>query len=391
MYKFISYILAAIMLCSITFAQPPAALTPPGLVSPVISKDGIVTFRLFAPLAQKVTIQGDWQANSGNIVMKKDTGGTWIHTTGKLPSDFYGYSFIVDSIRITDPANAYAYRGVGNLSSLFIVNGGNGDYFSVKDVPHGDVTRIWYPSAMYKTDLRLTVYTPPGYSNSKKKYPVLYLLHGSGGDEDSWVAFGRVPYILDNLIAEGKIEPMMVVMPNGNPMKAAAGETEENFSFRPIPSQFMPNFADGSYEGSFNEIVHYIDSRFHTKAEKAGRAIAGFSMGGYHSLLISANHPDLFDYVGLFSPGTPASRALDSTRAAYQNLDAKFTAQRNKGYKLYWMAIGNSDFLHGGMQIHRKRLDKLQFPYTYVESEGGHTWSNWRSYMLQFTPLLFRK
>lgn len=391
MIKKIVTALLVTLVCTVVFAQQNVNLRQANIASPIVNADGTVTFRLYAPLARTVTVQGDWERNSGRGQMKKDTSELWTYTTSKLPSDFYGYAFIVDSIRMPDPSNAHAYRSVAELFSLFIINGGNGDYYSVNDVAHGTLIRMWYPSTEYKTDRRLTVYTPPGYENSQKKYSVLYLLHGSGGDEEGWVEFGRAPYILDNLIAQGKIEPMIVVMPNGNPKQAAAGETKENFNYRPILSQFMPNFADGSYEESFNEIVRFIDSRFRTRAEKAGRAIAGLSMGGYHSLLISANHPDLFDYVGLFSPGTPASRPLDSTRRAYKNLDEKFSLQKKKGYKLYWIGIGNTDFLYGGMQTHRKRLDKLQFPYTYVESEGGHTWSNWRKYMLQFAPLLFRK
>ncbi len=362
------------------------------IVSPVVSEDGTVTFKLKAPLAKYVNVRGDWEANGGMGQMTKDTNGIWNYTTVKLPSGLYFYSFEVDSVRIVDPSNAFSYRDVGNLFSLFIVGKGNGDMYSVNNVPHGNVSSIWYPSTQYKTERRLTVYTPPGYEASKSKYPVLYLLHGSGGDEGAWVTLGRVPNIIDNLIAQRKIEPMIVVMPNGNPSKQAApGETSENYNYRPAMSQFLPNFADGSYEQSFNEIVNFIDSRYKTKAQKSQRAIAGLSMGGFHSLLISANHPDLFDYVGLFSPGTPASRALDTTRTAYKNLEAKYTNQKKKGYKLYWIAIGKTDFLYNGMQAHRKKLDELAFPYTYVESERGHIWSNWRAYMLQFTPLLFKE
>ncbi|MBX2891000.1 MAG: DUF4440 domain-containing protein [Saprospiraceae bacterium] len=388
----ISTALLATLICSISFAQQNVGFRQANLVSPIVNEGGTVTFKLRAPLAQTVTVQGDWEANGGAGQMVKGSDGIWSYTTGKLSSDLYLYSFLVDSVRMLDPSNAFSCRDVGNLFSLLIVNGGNGDFYSVNDVPHGAVERIWYPSGQYKTERRLTVYTPPGYENSTNKYPVLYLLHGSGGDEEAWVTLGRVPHIMDNLIAQGKIEPMMVVMPNGNPGKQAApGETSENYGYRPVMSQFLPNFADGSYEQSFDEIVKFIDARFRTRAEKAGRAVAGLSMGGFHSLLISANHPDLFDYVGLFSPGTPSSRALDSTRLAYQNLDKKFALQKDKGFKLYWIAIGKTDFLYNPMQDHRKRLDKLQFPYTYVESERGHIWSNWRNYMLQFTPQLFKQ
>lgn len=390
--KQIATALIAILICSLSFAQQNVGFRQMNIVSPVVNENGAVTFRLFAPLARYATVRGDWEANGGIGEMTKDTGGVWMYTTEKLPSDLYMYSFIVDSVRMLDPVNAFSYRDVGNLFSIFIVNHGNGDYYSVNDVPHGNVAGVWYPSPQYKTERRLTIYTPPGYDNNKNKYPVLYLLHGSGGDEEAWVTLGRVPQIMDNLIAEGKIKPMIVVMPNGNPSKQAApGETKENFSYRPTMSQFLPNFADGSYEISFDEIVKFVDSRFRTKAEKSQRAVAGLSMGGFHSLLISANHPDLFDYVGLFSPGTPSNRMLDSTKSAYQNLDEKFITQKNKGFKLYWIGIGKTDFLYQSMQEFRKRLDKLNFRYTYVESERGHIWSNWRAYMLQFTPLLFRK
>lgn len=390
--KQIATALIAILICSLSFAQQNVGFRQMNIVSPVVNENGTVTFRLFAPLAKSATLRGDWEANGGIGQMTKDTGGVWMYTTEKLPSDLYMYSFIVDSVRMLDPVNAFSYRDVGNLFSIFIVNQGNGDYYSVNDVPHGNVAGVWYPSPEYKTERRLTIYTPPGYDNNKNKYPVLYLLHGSGGDEEAWVTLGRVPQIMDNLIAERKIKPMIVVMPNGNPSKQAApGETKENFSYRPTMSQFLPNFADGSYEISFDEIVKFVDSRFRTKAEKSQRAVAGLSMGGFHSLLISANHPDLFDYVGLFSPGTPSGRMLDSTKSAYQNLDGKFTLQKKKAYKLYWIAIGKTDFLYESMQAHRKRLDSLQFPYTYFESERGHIWSNWRNYMLQFTPMLFRE
>lgn len=383
--------LAAILFCFTAATAQQNVGFRGSIVSPVVSEDGTLTFKLKAPLAKYVNVRGDWEANGGIGQMTKDANGIWTYVTGKLSSDLYMYSFEVDSVRIIDPSNAFSYRDVGNLFSLAIVGKGNGDSYSVNNVPHGNISSVWYPSTQYKTERRLTVYTPPGYESGKSKYPVLYLLHGSGGDEESWVTLGRVPAVIDNLIAQNKIVPMIVVMPNGNPSKQAApGETSENYNYRPTMSQFLPNFADGSYEQSFNEIVNFVDSRYRTKAQKSQRAIAGLSMGGFHSLLISANHPDTFDYVGLFSPGTPSSRALDTTRTAYKNLEAKYATQKKKGYKLYWIGIGKTDFLYNGMQTHRKKLDKLQFPYTYVESERGHIWSNWRAYMLQFTPLLFK-
>lgn len=390
--KIVSAALLASFMYSFVPGQQNVTFRQANITSPIVNDDGTVTFLLRAPLAQNVTVHGDWEANGGLGQMKKDTGGIWTYTTGKLPSDLYMYSFEVDSVRILDPTNSFSYRDVGNLFSLFIINQGKGDYYSVNNVAHGNVSGIWYSSKQYQTQRKLTVYTPPGYDNSKNKYPVLYLLHGSGGDEQAWITLGRIPNIMDNMIAQGKIVPMIVVMPNGNPSKQAApGETKENFSYRPVMSHLLPDFGNGSYEMSFNEIVNFIDSRFRTMPEKSKRAVAGLSMGGFHSMIISADHPDLFDYVGLFSPATPTSRFMDSTRSAYQHLDEKFVLQKKKGFKLYWIAIGKTDFLYDAVKTHRMNLDKLQFPYTYVESERGHIWSNWRSYMLQFTPLLFRK
>ncbi|RYY62385.1 MAG: esterase [Chitinophagaceae bacterium] len=385
-------IVSSILLLSATAnGQQNVGFRQTAIRSPFVNETGTVTFRLRAPLARTVSVKGDWESGNGTGIMTKDTAGIWTYTTGKLPSDLYMYAFMVDSVRILDPANAFSYRDVGNLFSLFIIDGGNGDLYSVKDVPHGNMSSIWYQSAQYKVERRLTVYTPPGYEEGKEKFPVLYLLHGSGGDEEAWPTLGRVSEIMDNLLAQGKIVPMIVVMPNGNPSKQAApGETSENYNYLPVMSNNLPRSGDGSYEFSFPEIVNFIDHRYRTKAEKSKRAVAGLSMGGFHSLLISANHPDLFDYVGLFSPGTPSSRSLDSTRPAYANLDQKFALQKKKGVKLYWIAIGSTDFLYDGLQNFRKRFDKIQFPYTYYESSRGHIWSNWRMYMLQFTPMLFR-
>jgi enterochelin esterase-like enzyme len=391
-HKNIAIAFLAILIYNSVSAQQNVGFRQAEIVSPIINEGGTVTFKLKAPLARTVSVQGDWEKNGGKGQMMKDTGGIWTYTTEQLPSDLYLYAFIVDSVRILDPLNAFSCRDVGNLFSLFIINHGNGDYYSVNDVPHGNVERIWYPSSQYKTERRLTVYTPPGYDNNKNKYPVLYLLHGSGGDEEAWVTLGRVPYILDNMIAQGKIVPMIVVMPNGNPSKQAApGETKENYSYKPVMSNFLPNYGEGSYEMSFNEIVKFIDSRFRTIPEKSQRAVAGLSMGGLHSAIISADHPELFDYVGLFSPATPAGRFIDSTKTAYQHMDEKFTQQKKKGYKLYWIAIGKTDFLYDAVKDYRNKLDQLKFPYTYVESDRGHLWINWRKYLLQFTPLLFRK
>jgi enterochelin esterase-like enzyme len=372
-------------------AQQNTGFRPGSIISPQVNEGNTVTFRLKAPVAKFVTVKGDWEADGGKGAMTKDANGVWSFTTGGLPSDMYLYTFNVDSVQLLDPTNAFVVRDVGNLFSVFFTNKGNGDYYSVKEVPHGSVSRSWYTSATFNTSRRMTVYTPPGYEESKTSYPVLYLLHGSGGDEEAWVSLGAVPRIMDNLIAEGKAEPMIVVMPNGNPSKQAApGETKENLAYRPVMSNTLPGYKEGSYELSFKEIVDFVDKRYRTQAKKSKRAVAGLSMGGFHSLFISANHPDIFDYIGLFSPGINF-KTVNMTIPAYNNLEEKLALQMKKGFQLYWMGVGTTDGLYDPLQDYKKRLDHLRFPYKYVESTRGHIWSNWRSYLLQFTPLLFKK
>lgn len=196
---------------------------------------------------------------------------------------------------------------------------------------------------------------------------------------------------MDNLIAEGKCKPMIVVMPNGNFGKqAAAGETYENLDYKPVMTNFLPHYKDGSFETAFPEIVNYVDATFNTIADKAHRAIAGLSMGGMHTLMISANYPDLFDYVGLYSAGVNFTGIKMEEIPAYANLDAKLAAQAKAGTKLYWIAIGNEDFLYDANKALKERMNKVGLKYVYHESTRGHLWSNWRQYSLEFIPQLFK-
>jgi len=357
--------------------------------SPVVSGNS-ASFYLDAPAADNVILKGSWEAGGGTAEMQEDSSGTWTATVHALPSDLYFYNYYVDDLRITDPLNPFVIRDVKSLFSLFIVPDGPGDFYSVNDVPHGTVSKRWVPSRFYQEEKRLTVYTPPGYENSDRLYPVLYLLHGSGGDEQAWEELGRAVQIMDNLIAQRKAVPMIVVMRNGNPSKVAApGYTPENYDYIPASSRAFPGYKDGTYETSFDEIVDFVDSEYRTIRKKAGRAIAGLSMGGFHTMMISANHPGLFDYVGLFSPGLNY-RHINMELEAYSNLDQKLLKQKSGGLELYWIAIGKEDFLYEPTMEYMERLDRLEFPYTYVESSRGHIWSNWRLYMLDFVPLLFK-
>lgn len=359
-------------------------------MSPIVNSDNTVSFKLYAPNAKNVTLRGDWMEPKIVANLTKGNDGWWTYTSEPLKSDLYIYTYNVDGTQIIDPLSVFQIRDVNSLFTMFYVNGGNGDYYQVKDVPHGTVARTWYKSERLKMNRRMTIYTPPGYEQSKDKYPVFYLLHGSGGDEEAWPTLGATARIMDNLLAEGKIKPMIVVMPNGNPSKEAApAETAENFSYIPCMSNKLPGYKDGIYEESFDEIIRFIDTNYRTIANKPNRAIAGLSMGGFHTLYISAYMPDTFNYMGLFSPGISLSGVKEDA-AVYRNIDQKLLTQKNNGYKLYWIGCGIDDFLYQDIKNYRQKLDSLKIPYTYKESTRGHLWSNWRAYLLEFAPQLFK-
>ena len=386
------WLLCLLMLAGWVNAQQNVSFREGNVVSPQVNADNSVTFRVRAPQAESVSVLGDWAADKGVGTMTKDADGVWTYTTPVLPSEMYTYRFLIDGVAGLDPSNPFTRRDVGNVFSIFYVGEGCADYYQVRDVPHGTVSAVWYPSEQLGATRRLSVYTPPMYeAESERRFPVLYLLHGSGGDENAWVELGHVARIMDNLIAEGKAEPMIVVMPNGNSGKQAApGETSENLSYKPAMTNLIPgSYKNGKYEMAFPEIVRFIDSRYRTLPDKAHRALAGLSMGGFHSLYISVNHPAYFDYIGLFSAGLDMSN-VDAAQPAYDDLDGKLKALQQAGYKLFWVAIGNEDFLYQANRDFCKRLDRLQFDYEYHESARGHLWSNWRQYLLLFAPRLFK-
>jgi enterochelin esterase family protein len=379
-----------LIMASITSYAQQALWGAAEIVSPEINADNSVTFQYVAPDAKEVKLSGDWMPaegwTPGSVVMKKGEKGLWSFTTEVLTSELYSYSFLVDGLKSTDPNNVYLIRDVASVTNVFIVGSGQADLYKVNSVPHGTVARRWYNSPGNEKMRRITIYTPPGYEESKEKYPVLYLLHGMGGDEEAWIALGRTAQILDNMIAQGKAKPMIVVMPNGNvAQEAAPGESNLGFY---KPTFQLPNTMDGKYEETFPDIIKFVESSYRVKAEKSGRAIAGLSMGGFHSLHISRYYPNTFDYVGLFSAAILPDQKV--TSKVYENLDETLKTQKANGYKLYWIGMGKTDFLYKSGVAYRERLDKIGMKYTYVESEGGHIWRNWRVYLSEFTPLLFR-
>ena len=287
---------------------------------------------------------------------------------------------------MNDPNNVYYRRDVASTLNILLVGDGKADMYKVNNVPHGTVSKRWYNSPQNEMTRRITIYTPPFYEQSNSSYPVLYLLHGMGGDEEAWQTLGRATQIIDNLIAEGKAEPMIIVMPNGNISQTAApGESDLGFK---KPDFRLPKTMDGTYEKTFMDIINFVDSNYRTKTDKAGRAIAGLSMGGYHSLHTSRYHSNTFDYIGLFSAAIMPNQ--NTSTDIYNNITETLLKQKENGYKLYWIGIGKDDFLFDANVEFRKMLDDINFKYTYKETEGGHTWRNWRIYLTEFLPLLFK-
>lgn len=366
-----------------TFAQQSLSTIPSRIISPSINSDCSVTFSLYMPNAKQVSIKGDWLIN-GSASMQL-TNGIWSYQTSTLLPDVYIYTFNVDGVDLIDPSNVYQIRDASTLYSIFMIEG-TSHMYGVKDISHGTVSHRWYPSPTLNKQRRLSIYTPPGYESSKKKYPVLYLLHGMGGDEEAWLNLGRVSQILDNLIESGKASPMIVVMSNGNVVQQATpGQDSKGFY---MPSFLLPHTMDGEFESSFNDILAFIESNYNVKKNKAGRAIAGLSMGGYHSLYISANNPELFDYIGLFSPAIYPDKGIAST--IYEKMDEKLMQQAKQGYKLYWIGIGKDDFLYNDVAKQRNQMNALHMPYIYRETDKGHVWTNWRNYLSEFVTLIFK-
>ncbi len=364
-----------------------------GLTSPEIHDDGTVTFKVKAPNASEITISGSWMPAtglaSGVEIMKKENDSIWSYTSNRLKPEMYRYSLTIDGVGSIDPNYAHAIRDVANLSNIFIVGDGQANLYRVNQVPHGSITYRWYDSPTVGKTRRIAIYTPNGYENSDNNYPVLYLHHGIGGDEEAWLGSGRAAQIMDNLIAEGKAKPMIVVMPNGNVFQEASpGNGSSGFV---QPTFMLPNTMDGKFEESFKDIKKFVEENYRTVEGKEGRAIAGLSMGGFHTANIALNYPDTFDYIGLFSSALGVRPMGDNNSTIYEDKDSKLKLQKENGYKLYWMAIGNADMemiLKGNADF-RKKMDDIGMLYEYKETDGGHTWDNWRKYLSIFVQRLF--
>jgi len=392
--------------------QGQQAPRPPALKSPEIHPDRTVTFRLNAPKANEVTLNGSWD-NGTNLPMTKDEQGVWSATIGPLAPQLWGYWFMVDGVKALDPNNGETQRDGSRYDNLLMISGPESDWWDFKDVPHGTVQAVWYPSPTLKMERRrMIVYTPPGYETSTQKYPVLYLLHGGGGDEDAWLTMGRANIIMDNLIAAGKAKPMIVVMPNGN----ATQSVSQGYGFGPTPARQQvvapapppvqaANAAQGGqgagraggpgggrggqpqvYEGSYpqslvKDVIPFVEKRFHVTAVKDDRAIAGLSMGGGHTVMATNNNPGEFAYIGVFSAG---GRTTDDT------FQKQLEGVKTGGVKFYWLGAGTTDMARDGTVALSELVKKDGFATSYREIPGRHYWFLWRDFLAQFAQVMFQ-
>jgi enterochelin esterase-like enzyme len=359
------------------------------VVSPEVHADGSVIFRLNAPGADSARVRGTFADGMiANVDMTKNDAGIFEAQFGPIASDMYVYTFVVDGVSLLDPSNNIVVRDGSYIESRLIIPGDRVDLYDAKDVPHGVLRTVWYPSPTIGTERRLIVYTPPGYESSEEAYPVLYLLHGGGGDEEAWISRGRANYILDNLIAAGTAEPMLIVMTNGIPANAAApGDRPFSAEARRTDTGAPAAMTTGQFEESLIEdVIPFIESRYRVIGDADHRAIAGLSMGGYHTQKITNAHPGMFNYIGVMSMGM-YDRFGDYDAEEHRQ---QLRALQASHPKLYWIACGKEDFLFDGVTQLRALYDEVGLDYTYRESEGGHSWNNWRLYLSEFAPMLFR-
>ena len=382
-HKFLLAAALALTLSASAGAQQALRFQAP-VTSPEINPDHSVTFRYRNPKARAVQLSGDMLPDGKPVEMTADPEGVWSYTTAPLEGELYLYNFIVDGMRTADPSNMYQNRDIAtwtNYFTLSVEQDDKGWYYETHDTPHGTLAKRWYESPTLGTTRRLSVYTPAGYEKGKDKLPVLYLLHGSGGDEDAWVDLGRTCQILDNLIAEGKAKPMIVVMPNGVYFNNAAPGYAVNM--------FQPNFMNSrsssttEIEESFKDVISFVESNYRVAKGYQNRAIAGLSMGGRQSCAVSRAHPGTFAYIGMFSGVSPVETP---------ELEAAFAKQMEKGKAplLYWIACGKDDGVKVNSMALKDYCEAHGYPVEYYESEGGHIWRNWRVYLTLFAQKIFK-
>jgi enterochelin esterase family protein len=384
------------------FAQE-AATTSVGTVasgaakvhSPELLPDGRITFRILAPKATAVLVEGNWNGGR-DLPMTKDNSGLWSVTTPPLQPELWAYTFSVDGVRTLDPNNYNVSRdGVGFMNTLLAL-GDSSAVFQPQRVPHGSVTAMWVPSTAMKTPRRMFVYTPPGYEDNATKYPVLYLLHGSGGDEEAWPVMGIANVIMDNLIAQGKAKAMIVVMPNAYWSEIAS------LDFAGPRTAPPPGVGSGAGAASYEpnekdivgDLVPFVDKHFRTIPNRESRALAGLSMGAGITTNVALKHLDTFASVGILSSGgfRPTATAPGGV-AVIEKIAPDFFANpgaTNKKIRLLFFSVGTEDPRVPSLNDLQEQLRSRNINFVFKSYPGEHEWKVWRHSLSDMAPMLFR-
>jgi enterochelin esterase family protein len=353
-------------------AQPPAGAAakrrPTAVRSPQILADRRVTFQLRAPKATEVAVAGQWP--NGRVAMTKDANDVWSVTVGPIPSGVWEYSFQVDGLQMIDPGNPAIKPMREPRTSILHIPGQSPLPHDFQDVPHGAVRQHTYPSKSLGRLRELVVYTPPSYDKqADARFPTLYLQHGMGDNQATWVAHGKAHWILDNLIAQGKARPMVVVMMDGH-----ASIAQGMAGFQNNTATFERDLLE--------DVMPFVEANYRVKTEAADRAIAGLSMGGGQSLTIGLNHPDRFAWVAGFSSAIPAREAIAGFLNDPTGANAKL--------RLLWIGIGKDDFLLKQNQGFIATLTEKDIRHEWHLTEGSHSWPVWRLYLADLAPKLFQ-
>jgi enterochelin esterase family protein len=340
-----------------------SAQRPPSISSPDVYADNTVTFRFYSKTAKNVMLNGEFL--KADQQMKKDTSGIWSITVDPVKPDIYPYSFLVDSIQTADPSNTLIFANERFKRSIVDVPGSTPLLHALQNVPHGKISYRYYKSSTLDTTRQLLVYTPPGFNpNGKIKYPVLYLIHGGSDTEETWTKVGRANLIADNLIAQGKAKPMIIVMPYGN--------------VRPAP---MPKFT----QDITNDIIPFIEANYPVITDSKNRAVAGFSVGGGQTLNIGFTNTDKFAYICSYAPYT----ATDEFKQNFTNWNPN-AALINKQLKLFTISVGTEDFLYEPVKQNMAMFKGKNINFTTLVVPGGHTWMNCKLFLANSLQQLFK-
>lgn len=365
--------LMAVLLCVSCIAHS-QMVRGPVVISPQVNTDNTVVFRFLAPNAKEVKLNAQFEKSE--LPMVKDSSGVWSITVGPVKPDMYPYSFRVDGISVADPKNTNIFPNEGFQNSVVEITGNTPLVHSLQKVPHGTLSYRYYTSS--ELGIRpVVIYTPPGYDkDTKTKYPVLYLLHGTTDTEETWSKVGRANLILDNLIEEHKAKPMIIVMPYGRAFPVISKSSGSLRNWDNL-QEFKKDF--------FNNLLPFVEQNYRVKTDKDNRAIAGFSGGGGTSLYLGLNNPEIFSWVCGFAPGMLKDEFDRNNAVAFAD-----PVKTNQRLKLFWIGVGKDDGLYPIVKEYLQVLDEKKIQHETLISDGGHTWMNCKLYLSTIAQKLFK-